>query len=722
MNERNTVVLHGRMVEFLYPLLDGQYTRNEIIERAWPVFRPDEVGRQIDRLCSAGYVVETPHCEDGQATAYWELAGLDSAQAIHELTERNVSVTTVGGADTAPLLDALNDAGLRIAPKTADLAIVVVDHLLDPGLLAFNEERIAEGRPWFVAKLAGPTAYLGPVMEPGRTACWQCAAHWLQGMHLESKYIQDATGKTVMAEEPVAPAMVTGVTARLAALHAAKWIAGARDDDRYILTFHTTSFRAERHPLLRRPQCVACGDPEFMKTQSLRPISFTQDQEETTRTRADRLLSAEAVLDRFGNLVSHVTGIISDLRLQEAGSDLLKVCDATLNFAVTKPDIPRGRVPLRTRSSGQGHTAAEAKASALCEAIERYSAVWQGDEYLIRAKYAEVADAAVHPNALQLYSECQYRERAKWKANESSSHWVADPFDEQAECDWTPVWSLSNHRRVYVPSAALYYGCNNIQGREFIKADSNGCAAGGSLAEAVLHGLLEVIERDSVALWWYNRVRRPSVEIGALESSSCARWLEAQRAIDREAWILDVTSDLGIPTAVAISRRTDDPQEVIILGCGAGLSMSAAVAKAVHEHSQLLPLGMRFGSQTCDLSNTALMDWLRTASVEDNPYLLPLTTEYEGNFRVESEAREGESTVEIIQKLQRRLEEGGMELLVADQSRPEIGLPVAKVIVPGMRHIWPRYAPGRLYEVPVRMGWRDFPTAEEELNPIGLFL
>ena len=61
-------------------------------------------------------------------------------------------------------------------------------------------------------------------------------------------------------------------------------------------------------------------------------------------------------------------------------------------------------------------------------------------------------------------------------------------------------------------------------------------------------------------------------------------------------------------------------------------------------------------------------------------------------------------------------------MLVLDQTRPDIGLPVVKVIVPGMRHFWTRYAPGRLYDVPVSMRWRDAPTPEPDLNPIGMFL
>ena len=64
----------------------------------------------------------------------------------------------------------------------------------------------------------------------------------------------------------------------------------------------------------------------------------------------------------------------------------------------------------------------------------------------------------------------------------------------------------------------------------------------------------------------------------------------------------------------------------------------------------------------------------------------------------------------------------GLEMLVLDQTRPDIGLPVAKVIVPGLRHFWARFAPGRLYDVPVELGWIAKPTPEDQLNPIAMFV
>ena len=60
----------------------------------------------------------------------------------------------------------------------------------------------------------------------------------------------------------------------------------------------------------------------------------------------------------------------------------------------------------------------------------------------------------------------------------------------------------------------------------------------------------------------------------------------------------------------------------------------------------------------------------------------------------------------------------GLDFLVLDQTRPDIEVPVVRVIVPGMRHFYRRFAPGRLYSVPIKLGLLDQQVPEKDLNPI----
>ena len=118
------------------------------------------------------------------------------------------------------------------------------------------------------------------------------------------------------------------------------------------------------------------------------------------------------------------------------------------------------------------------------------------------------------------------------------------------------------------------------------------------------------------------------------------------------------------------------------------------------------------------VSDPMTRSWWRSGRLADHPYLAPAT----GRVRVASDysVPDTADTRDDIEHCQALVEARGMELCVLDQTRPDIGMPVVRVVVPGMRHFWERFAPGRLYEVPVSMGWRDRALAEGELNPVAV--
>jgi len=63
-----------------------------------------------------------------------------------------------------------------------------------------------------------------------------------------------------------------------------------------------------------------------------------------------------------------------------------------------------------------------------------------------------------------------------------------------------------------------------------------------------------------------------------------------------------------------------------------------------------------------------------------------------------------------------------LEMLVMDLTRPDVGFPVARVIVPGLVHFWPRFGCRRLFEVPQAAGWIDKSVSEDDLNPVPFYL
>ena len=189
----------------------------------------------------------------------------------------------------------------------------------------------------------------------------------------------------------------------------------------------------------------------------------------------------------------------------------------------------------------------------------------------------------------------------------------------------------------------------------------------------------------------------------------------------RDLWALDLTSDLGIPVFVALSRRLDHPQEHVMMGFGAHLDPKLALLRAVTELNQMLIWVLREDRITDEIEDSDILTWLSTGTVSNQPYLRPDETlpATGANHYPHCWTDDLKDDVLLCQSL---IERQGMEMLVLDQTRPDIGLPVVKVFVPGLRHFWARFAPGRLYEVPVTLGWLPEALTEGQLNPVPMFL
>ena len=143
-------------------------------------------------------------------------------------------------------------------------------------------------------------------------------------------------------------------------------------------------------------------------------------------------------------------------------------------------------------------------------------------------------------------------------------------FDPDAEIDWTPVWSLTQQRHRYLPTSMLYSMPAEERGTADLIADSNGCAAGNTLEEAILQGFFELAERDAFAIWWYNRLRVPASRSLRLRRRVPRVGAGALRPLRAGACGCSTSPPImGIPAYVALSRRPNADTEDIIFGAGA---------------------------------------------------------------------------------------------------------------------------------------------------------
>jgi ribosomal protein S12 methylthiotransferase accessory factor len=102
--------------------------------------------------------------------------------------------------------------------------------------------------------------------------------------------------------------------------------------------------------------------------------------------------------------------------------------------------------------------------------------------------------------------------------------------------------------------------------------------------------------------------------------------------------------------------------------------------------------------------------------LQEYPYLTPKGV---APVRLDPGAKFGRlDAPEQVSACVKLIKAAGLDFLVLDQTRPDIDVPVVRVIVPGLRHFYRRFAPGRLYDIPVKLGWRDRPMSERDVNPL----
>jgi ribosomal protein S12 methylthiotransferase accessory factor len=227
----------------------------------------------------------------------------------------------------------------------------------------------------------------------------------------------------------------------------------------------------------------------------------------------------------------------------------------------------------------------------------------------------------------------------------------------------------------------------------------------------MVQGFLELVERDAYAIWWYNRLQRPQVDLGEFDDFYIRDVKNQFADAGRKLWVLDVTSDLGVPAYVAIMHWMKDGRENIEFGSGAHFDRRIALLRSLTELSQFLSIGLMGGGS----GEKSSLDGVSPLRLENYPFLHPTgrppaTPQLGIDVPLDSAREQVEACVEIARR-------AGHDFLVLDQTRPDVEVPVARVIVPGLRHFYQRFGPGRLYDVPVKLGWLDRPLPESELTP-----
>ena len=728
MNGSERYIFESAALVSILPLLNGKNTVIDIAEELSGELSLRDVLRTVGSMNEGGYLVEGAASADVAETAWFDQLGVGPVVGIPRIEAAKVTPHSVGGIDLGRVSSDLAEAGLNVTESAdTDIDVVLCDDYLNPELEQHNARSLTNERPWLLASPARAQLWLGPLMVPNVTGCWVCLQQRLAGNRQMERYVQRVKGVNwANPSVPAGTSLIAGAASGMIATEVSRVIAGGLTHPGLlgrVVTLDLLSWESEPHVLVRQPQCRACGEPE--RYRSDRPVELTAQNMVAGIDSGHRIVDPAETVANLEHHVSAITGAISSLyRFEAADSEVSHNYAAGHNFAMMSNSTYLLRKNMRGLSGGKGRTDVQAKASALCEAIERYSGVWRGDEVVRRASEVDLGDAGLNLQEILGFSDEQYRNRLEWNREQASGiHLVPERLDPERVVDWTQVWSLTNNQPRWVPSAYCYFGHPDMEAGPFCFSDANGNAAGNTLEEAILQGALELVERDAVAIWWYNRMKVGEVILDSVEDPYTDRLLEFYASMDRDLRLLDLTTDLGIPSFAAVSRRLGHPVEDPLLGFGAHVEPRLAALRALTECNQFLPgVSARYmaGDTEYLFDDGETLEWFTTATFETEPYLVPSEERRASDVRqmIDHSSNDIKEEIETCVEIFRR---AGLEMFVLDQSRPDLDIKVAKVIVPGLRHFWRRLGPGRLFDVPVQLGALSEPLLESSLNPKSVF-
>jgi ribosomal protein S12 methylthiotransferase accessory factor len=255
-----------------------------------------------------------------------------------------------------------------------------------------------------------------------------------------------------------------------------------------------------------------------------------------------------------------------------------------------------------------------------------------------------------------------------------------------AELSWHRATRLSDRGEVLLPADLCLRRAPAQREIEPPFPLSTGSAAGQSWDAAALHGALELIERDAASLWWRggNRGRSipPGDEAHILAEALLTRLRRSNSA--RRSWLLDITTDIGVPCVAAVSCMSDGFG--FAFGLAARPTLKGATRSAVLEMCQIELAHAVVEAKCSERGEAALNERDRihrrraTMINADRCLLLQPAAE-----RVEHLNFETTDSGAVLQRIVERLMQFGIESFGLDLTRPRFAIPVARVIAPGLQ-------------------------------------
>ena len=424
--------------------------------------------------------------------------------------------------------------------------------------------------------------------------------------------------------------------------------------------------------------------------------------------------SEEAVLDRLRQIADPATGIITGVRRVPVPPGEPAIESYVVDRADFAP-LTDGEA-MAHNEGGCGFSREAALIATYGEAVERYCGCLYRESSFRRASYAEIDGPAIDPTTVVNFSE---RQRASMDD--------ADLCGVDDDLSWVDGRTLNSGAATSIP-AQLVYLSYPPTAEPFIRNPiSTGLAAGSSRAMAVRNGLCELVERDAFMSYYLTGTELPRIDLDSTPPR-LRRLVDRITAHGLDLTVLDATTDLGIPVAIAVVVDREH-RPAVTVAAAAGPDAAGVIESALEEVVQTRLWTIRQADTTDRSPDELTIDEI-TSFEERGLFWSTHDRLHDLDFWLESSRETTVAEFEAADlpatNLVDRITAAGYDCYAVDVTTREIadlGGTVQRVIAPRLQPLYLlerlRYFGGdRLFEVPVDMGYRETPPTEAALNTV----
>ncbi|MGG3574112.1 TOMM precursor leader peptide-binding protein [Bacillus gobiensis] len=604
-------------------------------------------------------------------------------------------------------------------PEAANLVLVVHDAWIPSVHLKAEEVIRPTGIPWLRGFVSFGEGVVGPLVRQDKQGCSQCADTRRLMAGRDRKEMWELQQR--LEEQDRVECDVWG--SRLGLLQLAYLLESEADKvlqgisanlEEQVFLINMKTLKSSRHSFIPDPLCTVCGglpdDSPDLARISLQPsLKISTD---SYRCRSMDDLKEVLVKD----YLDHRTGFLND-----------KMYDLIPPFADVSVNLPLFNGDEGV--AGRTHTYAVSEATAILEGLERSCGLAaRGKRTVVHDSFSNLKDQALNPVKVGIHTKEQYAQH----------DFPFKPFNPNRPINWVWGYSLLQERPILVPELLAYYslGC----GHGFVYETSNGCALGGSLEEAIFHGVLEIVERDSFLLTWYAQLPLPRIDLYSANDEELHLMVDRVRAVaGYDLYLFNSTMENGIPSVWVMAKNRKEKGLNIICAAGAHLDPVRAVKSAIHELAgMMLTLDDKLESNQEEYVSM-LQDSSLVRKMDDHGMLygLPQAEErlqfllddnrpmrtFEEEFNWKGKHTDLTADLQDVLQKFRRL---NLDVIVVNQTTSETirnGLHCVKVLIPGMlpmtfgHHLTRVTGLERVLRVPWELGYAKQPLTIEELNP-----